>query len=411
MLSKKNSSLRLERYFLDILNRLDESDTDLIKDCNEFYNMTYCSARNNKTRKLLEELSHLLLNPFESISDNVMIFPSLANSIYELVNQEFVIADRRAFKFLEATYDISLKPKEIKYIDDFHDGQDLKKTISAYKASSFSRIVAIGGGRTMDYAKFISLETNANLLAIPSSLATHVYASPKIHALDPIKDFGFSKTIDGDPAHLTLIDVNLLEFLLKDNKRLVYSGFGDIMAFINARNDWINSANKGNERYSLFVDQSIELIIDTLRDIDINMPLKTWISEYIFIQCLLCHITDWVGSAPASGAEHLFAKSIEDHVNSNPLHGEVVALGVLIFSFIRNKDVNLTKSLIEKFGISGKLVELGLTKDNVIEALAQSLNEGLKKNRHTILQEIDTSHEYFSEVISRMISSNLISEK
>jgi glycerol dehydrogenase-like iron-containing ADH family enzyme len=201
----------------------------------------------------------------------------------------------------------------------------------------------------MDYAKYISFKTDAKLLAIPSSLATHVYASPKIHALEPIKELGYKMTIDGNPAHLTFIDINLLSYLFPNKQRLVFSGFGDIMAFINARNDWKDSAKKGNERYSIFVDESIDLVIKTLENINIAEPLDNWISEYIFIQCLLCHITDWVGSAPASGAEHLFAKCIEDEVSEEPLHGEVVALGVLIFCYIRKKDVNLVRHLLDKF--------------------------------------------------------------
>ena len=398
--------LRLERYFFDSFN--DIGQDDIKKDWREFYDMSFCTRRNRDTHDLIAHLSPHLKGRLESISDNVMIFPSLKDSVENLVAQGFVVADRIAFDFLEYTYGVSLEPSEINYIDDICDGKDLENIISAYETSSNHIIIAVGGGRTMDYAKYISWVTGAKLLAIPSSLATHVYASPKIHALDPIKDLGFSKTIDGNPAHLTLIDVNLLSSLFANKKRLVFSGFGDIMAFINSQNDWKDSAKDGKERYSLFADKSIDLVIKTLVEIDVSAPLATWISDYIFIQCLLCHITDWVGSAPASGAEHLFAKTIEDEISEQPLHGEVVALGVLIFAYIRGQDVGLTVSLMRKFQISNELKQLGLTKNALVKALTRCGNEGLKKKRYTILQDLDDSPDFFRGVIAGMINENLL---
>tara|TARA_B100001093_G_C26797429_1_gene1001785 strand:+ start:58 stop:1293 length:1236 start_codon:yes stop_codon:yes gene_type:complete len=410
MNSEIKIDMRLEQYFFDFLKKHSNSEDDLRKEVNEFYEMSFSTSRNIKTKILKNDILCFLDKPLEYISDNIIVTSSLKNCLNDLIDGQFVIADKLAFEFLQSAYSICLKPNKVEFIDDFHDGQDLKYIIDKITNALPNKIVAIGGGRTMDYAKFISLQTNIELLAIPSSLATHVYASPKIHALEPIKDLGYNKTIDGDPAHLSLVDIKLLDLLLSENKRLIYSGFGDIMAFINARHDWIDSAYNGNERYSIFVDNSIELIINYLKDIDVNKPLKNWISDYVFIQCLLCHITDWVGSAPASGAEHLFAKSVEDNAETSPIHGEVVALGVLIFSYIRNKDMQLVEVLMDKFDISRSLNKLGLNKDLVILALSKSADEGHKKNRHTILFNINTSYEYFSDVISKMLNSNVLLE-
>ena len=145
--------------------------------------------------------------------------------------------------------------------------------------------MALGGGKTLDFAKFISLKSDEILISIPSSLATHVYASPKIHALPPIKELGFENTIDGESSHLTLLDIKLLNKLYQINPRLILSGFGDLMAFINARYDWEISSKIGKERYSKIVDESVGYIISTLMNLDIKKPFKMWIEEYAFIQC------------------------------------------------------------------------------------------------------------------------------
>ena len=265
MNSEIKIDIRLEQYFFDFLKKQCNAEDDLRKEVNEFYEMSFSSSRNIKTKILKNDILCFLDKPLEYISDNIIVTSSLKNCLNDLIDGQFVIADKLAFEFLQSAYSICLKPNKVEFIDDFHDGQDLKYIIDKITNALPNKIVAIGGGRTMDYAKFISLQTNIELLAIPSSLATHVYASPKIHALEPIKDLGYNKTIDGDPAHLSLVDIKLLDLLLSENKRLIYSGFGDIMAFINARHDWIDSAYNGNERYSIFVDNSIELIAKTIQ--------------------------------------------------------------------------------------------------------------------------------------------------
>ena len=404
----KNKITDLQHYFDDYYKNCKHNVDFSYRDWNEFRNKSLLSERNILTEKINKEFRKTFPSSVRNISDNVKIVASLRDLIDEIMKDVYILADREALSFVSKVYNIQIQDYEIIYIDEIVNGEKLNSIVSDFKKSSYQKILAIGGGRTMDYAKFLSYVSNKTLIGIPSSLATHVYASPKIHALEPIKELGFELTIDGDPAHLVFIDTHLLNLLYKENKRLVYSGFGDIMAFINARRDWKYSAENGNERYSKFVDDSITFIIDQLVNIDINQAITNWIADYIFIQCLLCHITDWVGSAPASGAEHLFAKCIEDESENQIFHGEIVALGVLIFSYIRNKDISISKSLMRKFEITTDLANLGLSKNMIIDSLYNSQFYGLKKRRYTIIQELDNSKEFYSFIVDRMLEEGLL---
>ena len=183
------------------------------------------------------------------------------------------------------------------------------------------------------------------------------------------------------------------------------------MAFINAREDWNLSIERNKGRFNYVADYFITFIVNTLKNIDIKIDFEQWIEEYVLIQVLLCNVTHWVGSAPASGAEHLFAKCIEDELSELPLHGEVVALGVLIFCYIRQQSVDEIVSLLKKFNISTKFNELNINKEATINALVNSHKEGIRKSRYTILDEIENSKKYYTDVIDSMISDKLIKEK
>ena len=409
MTSILNQNSRLKDYFKNYLNNKKKNKQSNI-DWKNFFKKSFNTSRNEKTIEVLKNFLYLLYEENNYISDNVLIVNSLRNKIQDLTKKSYIIADRAALEFIKINYKLSINIKDICFIDEIKFGKNLEDIIQKVKKSKYFNLLAIGGGKTLDFAKFISLKADIKLISIPSSLATHVYASSKIHALHPIKELGFKKTINGESSHLSLIDLKLLDQLYKQNKKLVLSGFGDLMAFINARHDWKRSAARGKERYSDLVDQSIDYIISKLESIDIEKPLNEWIEDYVFIQCLLCSITDWVGSAPASGAEHLFAKCIEDEVIDPPLHGENVALGVLIFSYVRNKDVNKVQNLLKKFNISNSISNLNLNKNSIIKALLMSLNEGNKKERYTILNDLNISYNFFEKIINSMIIKKLLQE-
>lgn len=407
MLNSLNKQSKLNDYFNNFSNK---NISEINLDFRDFYKRSFYSPRNQKTDELMQHYSFLSTKENKFISDSTLIVDSLVGKVQNLSKDAFIVADRRALEFVNMHYNFLINEKQICYIDEIKSGKNLKNIIQEVSAGKYSHLLAFGGGKTLDFSKFISLKANIKLISIPSSLATHVYASPKIHALSPIKDLGFKTTIDGESSHLSLLDLTILDNLFKKNSRLILSGFGDLMAFINARHDWKQSSKRGKERYSVFVDKSIDFIISTLEKIDIEKPLKEWIEDYVFIQCLLCNITDWVGSAPASGAEHLFAKCIENEVSDPPLHGENVALGVLIFSYIRNKDIDKVQSLLQKFKISNSISNLNLNKNSIISALSMSLNEGIKKNRYTILNDINNSYDFFERTINLMISEKLLQE-
>ena len=170
-------------------------------------------------------------------------------------------------------------------------------------------------------------------------------------------------TINGKPD-LVLLDFNFLEDVFLNNKRLIMAGFGDLMAFWTALEDWKLACDNKMNHYNYFAELVIKDIFNKFDDINVNLRFSDWANDYVLIQNLLCHITDWVNSAPASGSEHLFAHEIEKYYIDNlPLHGELVALGVIIFGYIHKLDVDKIIRQLNKFSISRSLSVIGVVKE------------------------------------------------
>lgn len=386
-----------------------KEEADLLE-FSKIWEKTFLQQRNVITRQLRKEIIINTRNIIDEISDNVIITIGLNDMIDKIVNRSVLVVEHAPFQFVKNIYPEITSGTDIIHVDDLVSSQALEYAISQAQLSKKNILLGIGGGRTMDMLKFIGLKSNKPMIAIQSSLATHVYASPKIHCLPAIREMGFSLTIDGFAPHLSILDLNLLSRLFQTNKRLIYSGLGDILAFVNSREDWILACKKGHNNYSTLVDDYIGMVISQLSSINVDKPLSEWIAEYSFIQVLLCNITDWAGSATASGAEHLFAKCIENEVEDTPLHGEMVALGTLIFTYMRKGQHEKVLSLMRKFNIPNSLSSLGVNTEAVVNALSNALNEGIRKKRYTILNELNKQRSFFDNIIRELIQSGFIGE-
>lgn len=378
---------------------------------NQAYAKTFATRFAYQSKTLRNELLGDV--PFEySISDGVVAGDLLIERIWpKIMDRSVVITEAAPFAFLKervAGFN-SIKDTRLNFIEDIQAGESLQQVIDTIKKNpNIDMLVGIGGGRPMDILKFIGLQTRKKAVAFPTSLTSHVYASPKIHVLKPIKDLGYELTIDGNPSHLALLDLGLLEIINRSQPRLIRAGLGDIMAFYTARYDWRIAIKEGITEQNLFVEDVIDYIISVLESIDVEAPLRAWVQNYHLIQVLLCHVTDWVGSAPASGSEHLFALCAEEVSDTIPLHGELVALGSLIMSYMQGTDYMRIRKMIDRLGLPCSLSVIGLTKEQVIDAMFRCKLRGCKKNRYTIFEKIECTQKYFTKVIDYLLKNKAI---
>ena len=331
-----------------------------------------------------------------------------------IIESSIIITDRTVYPLFQKYYNTALR-EAIVYTIDTITGDALREIIDNVMKSHAQFVVGIGGGRVMDILKFIQMkiiqmENGKFFLAFPTSLATHVYASPKIHVLPAIAELGYQSTIDGPVPDLVVLDTLFLERLQQTNPRLIRAGLGDIMAYITAVEDWKLAEMNGKDAINNVVVEMCSDTIKRLHKINVQLPLSQWIQEYSFIQVLLCNITDWVGSPPASGSEHLFAKEAEEGIHPPPLHGELVALGTLIMTKVQGGDCQRVHNLMKTFQLPTSLSEIGLTVEQAVSAMQRCRSYGRKKERFTIAEIVDFNKEYSQQIIEGLIENGLIHE-
>jgi glycerol-1-phosphate dehydrogenase [NAD(P)+] len=405
----------LDIKYKELISKAQNASTESIKsDYKRALKKTFGSVYYNQSVAITELLKlddlylYSIMNSIHAVNNSIGV-------IWERIHKESIlITDKLAFDYTIKMFP-EFKQSKPKFICDISEMLTANKVRGLIEQCSedheIKYIVSLGGGRVMDIQKFIGYKSKKNMIAFPTSLASHVYASPKIHALPVIKEFGYNLTIDGDPPHISFLDMKLLNQLYNENPRLIFAGLGDISAFITAKHDWILSKSNNLSERNYFVESLIEDVITWLKDFSSDMPFELWVKEYHMIQALLCNITDWEGSAPASGSEHLFALSVEDYTsNSLPLHGELVALGVIIMSAVQKNDFANIAKIIEGLGLPNKLSDIGIDKNIIIESFKESLAKGKAKNRYTVLNEISDPEEVIRKIMDQLFVNNIIQE-
>ena len=159
---------------------------------------------------------------FNFIDDNILVGDEISDVVISRIQNARIYSERHIVELFE------LDPKKAFLVENM-TGEKLSKEINLVKSQDVI-LVGIGGGRVMDYVKYIKLKTGKFCVAVPSSLTTHVYASPKITMLPALKELGEKSTIDCLVPEIILVDTSVLSDLQKKNSRLITAGLGDIMA-------------------------------------------------------------------------------------------------------------------------------------------------------------------------------------
>jgi len=243
-------------------------------------------------------------------------------------------------------------------------------------------LVGIGGGRTLDVAKYAATRAGLPMVAVATSLAHDGVASPVsvLSAGDTRGSFGVATPI------AVVVD---LAFVRRSPARFLRAGIGDLVSNLSAVADW----RLGNEVQGEPIDGLAMALASTAAEsiVDQREPTRSDAFLHTLAQSLILSGTAMAvagTSRPCSGACHEISHAIDQLYPGRATHGEQVAVGTM-FAFALREDgaaVRRIGACLRHHGVATTPAELGLTDDELVKAIMAAPHT--RPDRFTILEHL-----------------------
>ena len=242
-------------------------------------------------------------------------------------------------------------------------------------------VIGIGGGKSIDIAKYVSSKISARFISVPTSASHDGIASP----FASLKGSGRATSFRAVVPDAIIADVELIS---KAPKRLLRAGVGDIIAKFTAVADWRLSHKLRGEYYGEYAASlallSAKHIVSFIDEISrfstegVRILVEALVSSGIAM-CI-------AGSTrPASGSEHLFSHALDMIAPKPALHGEQVGVGTIMMSYLHGMKWSRIKRVLKRVGAPTTARELGIPDKYIIDALL--IAPRIRPERYTILGE------------------------
>jgi len=278
---------------------------------------------------------------------------------------------------------ISLDSSEIKIIYEevvkSNSMEDIFKTSLIFPAKT-DAIVAIGGGKSLDFSKYLAFMNQIPLIVVPTIISNDGFCSP----FSSLVINGQRRTVKTTIPYGIIVDT---EIISKSPVSFIYSGIGDLFCKATALSDWRLAFRKTGEPLNDFAKVITQNAIDNFyyyegKNIENLEYLRILVSSLLMTGLAMLIAKS---SRPASGSEHLISHAYDKIAKKPSLHGLQVGVASYAVSYLQEETMPFTKKML----IDSKFYEFmkanPLNKTDFIEAIKLAPN--MKENFYTILSE------------------------
>ena len=242
-------------------------------------------------------------------------------------------------------------------------------------------IAGLGGGKSIDVAKYASKIAGASFISIPTVASHDGITSP----FSSLKGFERPISKKAKTPEVIVIDVDVIAGA---PKRYNIAGFGDLIGKYTAVLDWKLAHKLRLEYYGEYAASLALMSARHVSQYADEIATGTKEGYRVLVEALVSSGVAMciAGSTrPASGSEHLFAHALDLVAKNRPLHGEAVGLGTIMMMYLHGRNWKRVRSLLKRVGAPTTAKELGVSDYEVIEAL--TLAAKIRPERYTILGE------------------------
>jgi len=270
------------------------------------------------------------------------------------------------------------------------DVEAVEEKIKAFKPQV---VFGVGGGTKIDVAKCSSARQETPFISVPTAASHDGIASP----LSSIR--GFEKPYSA-MAQAPLAIIADTDIIMKAPWRFTTSGCGDVIAKLTAVKDWKLAHQDRNEYYGGY---AASLAIMSAKLVMENVDLLKQDCEEgirVLIEALIsCGVSMSIAgsSRPCSGSEHIFSHALETINPNHSMHGERCGVGTIMMAYLHRSNWKRVKATLEKLGAPTRASELGVSKNDVVQALETATT--MRPERYTILNKLYLSRESCEKLV------------
>ena len=254
---------------------------------------------------------------------------------------------------------------------------------ASLRGTHYDALVGIGGGRTLDVAKYAATRSALPMVAVATNLAHDGIASPVSSLIhDGGKgSFGVSMPI------AVVVD---LDYVRDSPPRMVRSGVGDVVSDLTAVADWRLAHDvRGEPVDGLAVTlarTAAEAVLHRTDSIESDAFL-TVLAESLVLSGIAMAAAG--SSRPGSGADHEIMHAIDVLFPGAANHGELAGVGTLFSAFLREDAVlaEQVDTCLRRHQLPRVPADLGLSSEQFAQAVA--LAPSTRPDRYTILEHLD----------------------
>jgi glycerol-1-phosphate dehydrogenase [NAD(P)+] len=271
--------------------------------------------------------------------------------------------------------------------------------ITHLRAGWYDAVVGIGGGKTLDAAKYAASMLGLPFVAVATSLSNDGLASP----VASLESHGRKASFGVHIPIAVFVDIDYVREAPAEHTR---SGVGDVVSNLSAIADWqLAAAVTGEQVDGLAVAlarNAAEALIHMDADIEDEAFLVT-LAESLIMSGIAMTVAGT--SRPCSGACHEISHALDASHGSPGFHGQQVALGALFATWLR-EDATLVRLLdgcLRRHALPRTPGALGVTADEFAAAVAEAPDT--RPERFTILEHLALSEQQIKERVDAFIAT------
>lgn len=253
----------------------------------------------------------------------------------------------------------------------------------ALQTSSYDAVVGIGGGRTLDVAKYTASLVGQPMVSVATNLSHDGIASPVASLLHEGRKGSFG-------VHIPIAVFVDLDYVRRAPQRLVRAGIGDAVSNISALADWRLAADERGETIdglaASFARAGAQALLYRPDTID-STDFLTTLAEALVLSGLAMAVAG--SSRPCSGSEHEILHAIDQLFPGTSNHGELAGMAALFCSFLRD-DTDHTAALdacLRRHELPRTPSDLGLSLPQFVDAVVHAPTT--RPDRYTVLERLD----------------------